>query len=65
MNWLRDVNWGRLVIIFPIITFVLCFTSMVWSFIDRNVVDGAVMATMIGVNLGMVLVILYYTRREK
>lgn len=62
-GWLKDVNWGRLTLMFPIIAFVLCFMAMVWAFIDRRFVDGAVMATAAGVNLAMVLVILWYTRR--
>lgn len=63
-GWLADVNWGRIAIIFPIMAFVLGFIGMVWAFIDRVVVDGVVCATTMGVNLGMVLAILYYTRRK-
>jgi lipopolysaccharide export LptBFGC system permease protein LptF len=58
------INWGRVVIVVPVLAFVLCLTSMVLAFISKRVVEALVMATMCGVNLGMVLVILWYTRKE-
>ena len=58
------INWGRLVVIVPCLAFALCFMTMVWAFIDHDPGQGAMLATAGGVNLAMVLVILYYTRRK-
>lgn len=58
------INWGRFVLVFPVLAFALCFTSMVVAFIAGKVVDALVMMTMCGVNLGAALVIFWYTRKE-
>ncbi len=49
-GWLKDVNWGRLTLVFPIIAFVLCFMAMVWNFVDGDFTFGAIMATCCAVN---------------
>lgn len=59
------INWGRLTLLFPVLAFALCFAAMVMAFIDGELVDALVMMTVCGVNLGAVLVILWYTREEK
>lgn len=58
------MNWGRLVIVFPVLSFAMCLATMVLAFIRGEVVSALVMATMCGVNLGMVSVIFYFTGRK-
>ena len=58
------INLGRLTLVFPVLAFALCFTSMVVAFIAGVVVDALVMMTACGVNLGTALVIYWYTRKE-